>query len=353
MKAFENFPIWEKKRNAATPEYISTSEQPGEACDAMNAMSPGKRQRTEETQSVFKLTFEATQTFSDMIAIVSHVLPEWIKMTIESNESFSGLVVKSMDENKLCLVHARVSGNVEFGEGRPPNGDPVECKVKTQDLKTCLKTMLAQGMEQVVIYQNTDECSIHMTSLQAKDGVSDVASFALALSESTETTVEPHRFVYESSVVIGVKTMLQLVQSCLSFKARDTTFEVHHVAKEDSGKGAPPSFFTIKGDGDRARMSMRFVSPDMVADDTSDGRVSEASVAPCQESALDKECKYDLQCRQLFPTDYLNMFLKSMDKNGSVNIRLGADKPMRMSYPIDNGQSVVTFLLAPRVNVDA
>lgn len=320
-------------------------------------MSPGKRQRPEpeETKSVFKLTFEATQTFSDMIAIVSHVLPESIKMTIESNESFSGLVVKSMDENKLCLVHARVSGNVEFGDGRPPNGDPVECKVKTQDLKTCLKTMLAQGMEQVVIYQNTDECSIHMTSLQAKDGVSDVASFALALSESTEATVEPHRFVYESSVVIGVKTMLQLVQSCLSFKARDTTFEVHHVAKEDAGKGAPPSFFTIKGDGDRARMSMRFVSPDMVAN-TNDERGSEASVAQCQESALevfDKECKYDLQCRQLFPTDYLNMFLKSMDKNGSVNIRLGADKPMRMSYPIDNGQSVVTFLLAPRVNVDA
>ena len=53
--------------------------------------------------------------------------------------------------------------------------------------------------------------------------------------------------------------------------------------------------------------------------------------------------------RSLFSLDYLNDLSKSLGKAERVNIDLGTDYPVKLTFNIAAGNGTVTYLLAPRI----
>lgn len=58
------------------------------------------------------------------------------------------------------------------------------------------------------------------------------------------------------------------------------------------------------------------------------------------------EYKVEKESRAMFPLDYLNDLLKSVDSSTNVTLSLSTNKPLKMDYKI--GEAEITYYLAPR-----
>lgn len=88
---------------------------------------------------------------------------------------------------------------------------------------------------------------------------------------------------------------------------------------------AKPDVFVIKAQGDKG----------------------DVEIETKKDSKQIVEYKVGNESRSMFPLDYLNDFLKSVDSSTNVTLSLRTNKPLKLDYNI--GEAGITYYLAPRI----
>lgn len=101
---------------------------------------------------------------------------------------------------------------------------------------------------------------------------------------------------------------------------KDTQLVSSHVVLH-----AKPDVFVIKAQGDKG----------------------DVEIETKKDSKQIIEYKVESESRAMFPLDYLNDLLKSVDSSTNVTLSLSTNKPLKMDYKI--GEAKITYYLAPRI----
>ena len=310
---------------------------------AQNGTTP-KRARTDggDASNInFKLAFDNPAAFTQMMVIVGNVLPE-IEVFVSAGGDFTGVSIKSIDTKQVCMVISRVECGVELRPGIEQKD--LSFRLKTKAILTCLRTVPSNYT--MTLCQYEDDPSIHIKSTDGET-FNDEVSFAVNTIVPQNNPPALSNLEYDFNINMDLVTLKTLIKMCKDLKAEDTVFQVR-TKKEGHGSGSEPqSYFALKAAGEDVKIERKFVS----MNNTVDG--DDASVVQTVGQVDPDACKtiqedlYDTSCSESFSTEYLGLFVKSMEKN-TVNLRLSNKKPLLINCQLDSDKSMVCFILAPR-----
>lgn len=311
-------------------------------CDN-NDERAAKRSRSDSQSELpknmnFKLTFEDPSVFTQMMTVAGNVLQE-IELCISSDPNFSGVSIKSIDTKQVCMVIARVECAVSTRPGM--TSEELTFRIKTGSILTCLKTVPSNYM--MTLSQYEGDPSIHIKSTDG-ESFNDEVSFCVSTLVTHNNPPVLNNLEYDFNINMDLVTLKTLVKMCKDLKADDVVFQVMNIKQECATDSQPKSYFTVKASGEDVKIERKFVSMHTVHDE--DASIVQ-SVSQCNASKTINEDLYDTRCSESFSTEYLSMFIKSMEKS-TVNLRLSNKKPLLLNCELDNNQSMVCFILAPR-----
>jgi hypothetical protein len=154
---------------------------------------------------------------------------------------------------------------------------------------------------------------------------------------------------HEYNVELDIAWLRNSVSMCKALKAKNVTLQVHEgkaggSQRDDDDPTKPSTIFTIKVEGESG-CTQRRVETDASSADSVRPITQASGEERKDKTELDPK-KYALACEEMFNAEYINNFLKSMEKS-SVAIRLGSGKPLFLTYALDASGSFVCFILAP------
>ena len=310
--------------------------------------SSAKRQKVNEglgssrDDYEFELIFDQANTFRNLIDITGNVLKD-IQFSIVVNDDFRGITVRNMDATKSCIVLARVACEVDV---RNESTDAMFC-IRTQTLLTCLKAIPSNYVMSMIQYKDSPD--IHIKASSSDNGEMDEVSFRVNTMVCTEPCKEIRNLNYDFNVNMELNTLRTVIKLCKELGAETVLFEVSEASRNtdegDGGQVETALFVTIEAQGTDVAIRRKFISMDVM--ESKDGQASVVKET-CNDK---KECDFAnsvKKCSESFSTEYLNMCLRSMEKN-VLNIRLSTDKPLVVNYPLDMDGSLVCLVIAAKV----
>lgn len=301
--------------------------------------APGYEMKRDEN---FRLTFTHPQTFKSLVEISCNVLKE-IEFYIEKSEGFTGVNIETMDTKQVCMVIGRVECDVQIDEQQPLE-EKMSFRVKADTLLTCIRALPHNYVLSIFQYSKESDIMIYSSPLECEqDSTCDELIFKMPTLVSGENAPPLSDLAYKYTVNMDLATMRQDVKLCKEINAEDITMEIWHkkddphVANENN---IPASHFVMKANG-KIEYKRSFLSMNTVTNNQVEDNEGNVPVAACEDD------EYIISCSEKFSVEYLNLFMKSMDRS-TVNLRLSRQKPLLLNYSLDGQKSVVCFVLAPR-----
>lgn len=298
-----------------------------------------------EAVSEIKTTFRAVadcSKFKHLIEVIDNVLKEVEFEAIHEPDNFTGLQIRTFDSKGVCMVTAHMECQVTCSQRH-------RFRLDSKTLLTCLRAIPAECSFLDIFQSAGEENEVRITTSQGPERI----CFTLNSIWLDDKPGELKNLKYDYCISMEVTSIRNLVRLCKDLKSESITFELWRRRAENaepimissnvggSNRGVS-SFLCVKCSGDTASMERHFVSPDMITGSDDSEHMVEDEVSAEIDTA-----DYERKCCEQFSTEYLNMFVKSMDKT-NLTLRLAPQKPILVSYPLDSETSNIMFLLAPR-----
>ena len=278
----------------------------------------------------FIVTISNPHSFKAMCEIIGNVLINTHFQMVHSDQ-FEGIRVDTIDPNEICMVKSRFACNVWLS---PENSAGVNVCLRMKTLSTLFRHISAN----------------HMLHLQRRRGSMDLilrvfhrfdqtSSMEFVLNTLEQPLVDASINNIESQYTVEMmlaqcKTMFKMGKD---IKAGQMTFEIFENGKDKQ------TFLCISGKGEEATARYTFQSA-TTEEKTEGGETIYALQAQTASSSMDKMKRVYYET---FSTEFLNLFLKSMEKQ-TVQITLVSNGPLILHYQLGADQSVVRFILAPQ-----
>lgn len=246
-----------------------------------------------------------------MVDIINSVLTE-VEFRVEDDH----LVIGMMDRRSLCLVDAKFNCVVNRGQG-------MFVKLKTSALLTCLRTIPSHYVVELLV------CSAESRMIlraYESDGRHDLIEYSMATLQPICKTCKLKEMNYSTVVDIELSIMRSLVKTCKDLKASRITLS----ASQDNGRST--RVFNIEAWGDEVKVCRSFTN---------------ASHKVPQSLNAESSAKNAMICAETFNTEYLHLFMKSMDRK-IITLMIDQDKPLVLECPFDTDGSYARFILAPK-----
>lgn len=283
-----------------------------------------KRQKTAESNVHFKLRFPQPQTARSMIEVIKEILPE-ISIDVYKDDTFSGIKIENIDDKRVCIVHVKLSCDVELLD------EKAEFCISVDTLSICMRTVASHYVMDLVKYKGDDD--IELTSRDATSGIAvNTCKMHTLCKDSTRAAVNP--LDYDYTVQIDLSVFRSIVKISKDLNADNLSFLVYE-SKTAAGREI---LFCLRATGDASHEHYfrSIINEDGV-------------ICASEETHTSMEMNDDtLQYNDQFSVQYLNTFLKSMDRQ-VLTLRISKDKPLVLLYPLGAADSYVCFVLASKI----
>ena len=293
--------------------------------------SAAKKRRLAYTREVqYRLTINSPHSFKSACEIVSNVLIN-THFHVVNTPTFSGLRIDSVEPGCVCMVKARFACTVDECQGE----DNHFC-VRMKTLNTLLKHISAQHVLQIVKYR--DSPNIQLRAFDRRDETSSIEFTLKTINEKCE---ELGLFDIDSkyTVEIDLSMFKSICKMCKDIKAPAVQFRISLL------RGESDMFFNISSEGDEAIVNYTFHSTTS-SDNEGEEVVIHARSRPLQQEP--KEEHLDTVYRETFSAEFLNLFMKSMEKQ-TIYMTLAPDRPLILHYNLGAYKSFIRFVLAPKM----
>jgi hypothetical protein len=289
-----------------------------------------KRAKVQYRAVEYSLTINSPHSFKSACEIVSNVLIN-THFHVVSTPTFSGLRIDSVDPGCVCMVKARFACTVEMERSDQSHHFCVRMKT----LNTLLKHISAQHVLQIVKYAD----SPHIL-LRAFDKKDETSSIEFTLKTINEKCEDLGLFNLDSkyTVEIDLSMFKSICKMCKDIKAPVVQFKISVCPGEQD------LYFNLSSEGDEAILNYTFHS----TNDTDSGDVIiHAKSRPLQHQPKEEDLQVVYQ--ECFSADFLNLFMKSMEKQ-TIYMTVAPDRPLILHYNLGAYKSYIRFVLAPKVD---
>ena len=301
-----------------------------------------KKMKTEDIE--WCCTFDQTQGLRTMIEVVGNILTRInLRLTKSNDGQTHFLCVDSIDPQHVCMIQARLSCEKVHGISDEMNAD--FC-VDSNLLNLCLK-----GMPQhysIDIYKKNSSPDVFMRAYETLSNSHQTFYRLPTLLDESET-MQLSDMSYKFTIEIDLGTLRQIVKMSQQLKAQQIDLTVKE--PNDAHEGILRPIFSIGASGD-AHQEHNFFSATVQEQGKKDdqNRVIRAAT-DATGPAEAKDEKLEVKYSDSFSTQYLNFFLKSMERQ-IITMKLSQDKPLILHYPLGADKSYICFVLAPKTNSD-
>jgi hypothetical protein len=285
-------------------------------------------------------TFDQTQGLRTLIDVVGNILTRInLRVTKSKDADNHFLCIDSIDPQHVCMIQARLSCEKVHGLS---DVDDADFCVDSNLLNLCLKGIAPHYS--IDIFKQKTSSDIHIRAYETLSN-SHQQFFKLPTLLDESETMQLSDMSYQFTIEIDLGTLRQIVKMSQSLKAQQIDLKV----KEPSanGKGISRTVFTIGASGD-AQQEHSFYSATVQENETN--RVIRAAT-DATGPAEDNDERFEERYSDSFSTQYLNFFLKSMERQ-IITMKLSQNKPLILHYPLGADKSFICFVLAPKTNSD-
>ena len=281
-----------------------------------------------ESENSFHITFDQTQSLRVLVDVISNILHR-VDIQVMKDEKFEGIHIESIDPKHICLIVARLSCSVS------KLADPCKFCVDTVTVNTCLKSVNSHYSLDI---KNDDESS--NVIMHAYETISNnyTTHFSVPTLVSEPENVKLSDLEYDYTIEIDLITLRTIVKNTIALRGNEVQFVV-----EEPQETTPYKYtiLTIITDGN-AKQKHQFHS-------ITEKKGGGTCVIRTEEGGVEfpEHQKFDVKYSETFSAQYLNHFLKSMEKQ-VITMRLSKTKPLILNYPLGSDKSYICFVLAPR-----
>lgn len=289
----------------------------------------------------WKITFDQTQGLRTLVDVVGNILNRVnFRIMHDTKKNTFFLCIDSIDPQHVCMIQARLSCEKIYNL----KGDESFC-VDTNILNTLLKNVPAHYSLDLV--KNTSSPDIHMRTYESLSNSHETHYILSTLVDDSES-MQLTDMEYKYTIEIDLGTLRQIVKMSQALRANHIEFSVKE--PYDSTKNVSRTTFSIASRGDACqehRFNSATVTEPGNESQTCIIRAATDSTGPEIDDSEQLEKKYN----DAFSTQYLNYFLKSMERQ-IITMKLSQDKPLILHYPLGADRSYICFVLAPKTNDD-
>ena len=288
-------------------------------------------------------TFDQTQGLRTMIEVVGNILTRINLRLSKSKETGTHfLCIDSIDPQHVCMIQARLSCEKVFQSNDETDAD--FC-VDSNLFNLCLKGM-AQHYS-IDIFKEKNNPDIHIRAYETLSN-SHQTFFKLPTLLDESETMQLSDMSYKFIIEIDLGTLRQIVKMSQNLKAQQIDMTVKEPIEKKNG--ICRTVFTIGASGDAHQEHNFFSATVQENNEVDESRVIRAATdatGPPENANGDLDLIYS----DSFSTQYLNFFLKSMERQ-IITMKLSQNKPLILHYPLDADKSYICFVLAPKTNND-
>lgn len=317
-----------------------------------------KKRRTESISDIvrkqqqppdWKVMFPQSILLRTFCENVGNILTECYFEVVQSEEQdgFSGLSVESIDQGRVCLVQARLSGQVTISPTAPP-GARGFC-VRMANLTSSLKA--GHACHFVDLWQPAGSSDV-VFRIYEPDISSGAQEFTLRTLAKSNDCQGLNGLEYNLFVEIDLDTFRGAVRMAKEHKADVLTLTVYTLKETKNAGGPILSFFVISYDADE--VSAKFPYPSSTESESHvDGKPT--VIRANDASRLDIKCfppedELHTIFSDRFGVEHLFHFVRGMEKK-ELTIRLDQGKPLLLEYPMGGSSRTdyIRFVLAPKI----
>ena len=316
-----------------TDEIVNVSDNVSENVD----MHKAKKPRADDIE--WRITFDQTQGIRTLVDVVGNILNRVnFRINYDSKKDVYFLCIDSIDPQHVCMIQARLTCEKIFNL----QGTETFC-VDTNILNTLLKNVPAHYSLDLV--KRKSSADIYMRTYESLSNSHETHYILSTLVDDSET-MQLSDMSYKYTIEIDLGTLRQIVKMSQALRANHIEFTVREPSEHQ--KGVSRTTFSIASRGD-ASQEHRFNSATV----TEPGTENETCVIRAATDSTGPETvageQMDVKYTDAFSTQYLNYFLKSMERQ-IITMKLSQDKPLILHYPLGAERSYICFVLAPKTN---
>jgi hypothetical protein len=280
----------------------------------------------------WQICFPQTLGLRALVDIVSNVLTNIVfKVTKdESDESMKILKIDTIDSQHTCMIQARLQCNAST--------EDFEFCVNSELFARCLRHIPSHYSIDITNYKDTSDVVLSAHESMAK-GHCVTHTMNTLVPDANSMRIKDLNYDYTVEMDIG--TMKNLVRNAIEYKAPTIGISVQECKKNN----VTSLGISCKGE---ASFEHKFPSPVTMNED---GSITICPSTEMVEDAATPE-SMDTVFEHEFSVQYLNMFVKNMDKV-VMKMKLHKDKPLMVHYSLGIDNSYVCFVLAAKIPEDA
>lgn len=283
----------------------------------------------------FVLRISQPLTAHTMIAMIHTIINNGCEFQVRKNDDFEGIVVESMNDANVCIIHASLRCEVELN-----NVNNASFALSLKDLSSCLKAMSNHYIMEIRRAHGSDKVTIN-----ALEQMSETKINSCNLSTLSGDFERPHfkKLEYKYTVRIDLHIFRSIVRMARDLNAEDLSFRVYSMVDGDT------VVFCLSAEGTTSHIEHYFPSTQ------GEGEIFSVTNAPCDIDTLSDTSKWTLDYEDAFALTYLSKFISTMERS-AVTMRLSPGKPGEPNLPLlvifqlGGDDSNVMYVLAPKVS---
>jgi hypothetical protein len=262
----------------------------------------------------------------------------------EKRDDFNGFYLEALDLTRSCIVIAKLEAHVTINEKDPPDPSDMSFCVSVGTFLTHVKSISANCCVQ--LYRTTSSADLHIKTFSASGRHNRLMTIGTLNKESA--TFGVNNLEYPFTVQLDLAELRGIIKTATLIHCKN--FRTRILESKDPTK-TRRSYFIIHLYGDNSYDEHCFLSLTDVTEGKSTLVIKNSDFLDDDEQAVVTLDDLDEKFNNIFPVEYMHSFLKALEKQ-TVTIRFAQDRPMTISSSLGDEQSFLTYLLAPKTDVD-
>lgn len=295
----------------------------------------------------FFMLFHNSTPFKDLVDLIQPVLEnitfKVVDRLLKNGQRFKGIVVNSMDSKKVSMVVARLRADEVF----PESIKEQEFTVKSQDFTSFLKMIKKGCCLEIKREKGKEELKIRGYNPNKRNHESRISVPTLDIKEETDQ-LDTQNYKFIVNMDLQMLRNITRVAQTNSVNASNIKFQIYEGMDDGKNNRITKVCVSLDGGPGTANVTETFRSITKWNKQQDGGQTVITTSDMLDDEQDTDDSTLNLVLDQKFATNYLHMFLKSMDHQ-SITLRMSTDKPLVVIYQLDGGENVgyCNFILAP------
>lgn len=248
-----------------------------------------------------------------------------------------------MDKAKVSMVIARLRADSVYPETFPDQ----EFCVSSENFSNLIKTIKKGCCLEIKREKGSNQIKIRGYNPNRKNRESHISVPTLdRTDEAPVLDILNYKFIVDFDLIV-FRNLTRVAMNS-SVNAQNIVFQIYECVDESNETKTTKVCVSLDSGPDTPTLMETFRSVTKWDHQNANQTVITSSDTTSDDKDVEDDSQMKLVLDEKFPTKYLHLFLKSMDRQ-TITLRMSPDRPLAIIYQLDGGENIgyCTFILAP------